>query len=220
LEFAPPDLVHSGVLGTDDFRMRYSTERPLLGVFGRPRRRVHRIELSPLLVLLVLLLIAMNVVMLLFIVDTVAVDDELPVTAAWLVDDELVCTVDVHMLMLPAWLLLLTPDAFVCFLRCFSQQANDFEETFDELDEDETVLEELLDDDEDEFEAEEDDKRSCSPTRAELAVAAVAAAEDDCLLLLVVDEAELKQLPLMIGSLAVSCRLDDAAAAIGIAFTY
>lgn len=72
---------------------------------------MHLIELSPLLVLLVLLLIAMNVVMLLFIVDTVVVDDELPVTAAWLVDDELVCTVDVHMLMLPAWLLLLTPDA-------------------------------------------------------------------------------------------------------------
>lgn len=41
--------MHSGVFGTDDFRMRYSTDSPLFGVFGRPRRSVHRIELSLLL---------------------------------------------------------------------------------------------------------------------------------------------------------------------------
>ena len=41
--------MHSGVFGTDDLRIRYSTDSPLFGVFGRPRRSVHRIELSLLL---------------------------------------------------------------------------------------------------------------------------------------------------------------------------
>lgn len=43
----PLVFTHSGVLGTDDLRMRYSTDKPDFGVFGRPRRSVHRIELSP-----------------------------------------------------------------------------------------------------------------------------------------------------------------------------